>query len=201
MGVFARKPNKVFRQLQWNFNWWQWWSAAGLPTERAANTNTHIQLANLWWLHAGGTLGQLGTTFCDRCARGGPAVRQNSYIAPWAGINGDDRKRVIPNFFMNYFRGDAGHNEQLSLSPQVTVNASTQFSASFGVNATTAHADNQWYGSFDTAGAHYTFAHPDQPTLSLTAHLGYTLTTTPSIQGPLPPVLSRGPSPHIRELH
>jgi len=28
----------------------------------------------------GGTLGQLGATYCDRCARGGPAVRQDTYI-------------------------------------------------------------------------------------------------------------------------
>ena len=202
MGVFFRKPNKVFRQLQWNFNWWQWWSAAGLPTERAANTNTHIQLANLWWLHAGGTLGQLGTTFCDRnCTRGGPAVRQDSYIAPWAGINGDDRKRIIPNLFVNYFRGDAGHNEQLSLSPQVTINASTRVSASLGVNATTAHADNQWYNNYDTAGTHYTFAHLDQRTLSLTADLGYTVTTTLSIQWHLQPFVSRGTYSNIRELN
>ncbi len=201
MGLFVRKPNKVFRQLQWNFNWWQWWSAAGLPTERAANTNTHIQLANLWWLHAGGTLGQLGTTFCDHCARGGPAVRQDSYIAPWAGINGDDRKRIIPNLFLNYFRGDAGHNEQLSLSPQVTINASTRFSASLGVNATTAHADNQWYGNSDTLGTHYTFAHLDQRTLSLTADLGYTVTTTLSIQWHLQPFVSRGTYSNIRELN
>ncbi len=128
-------------------------------------------------------------------------MRQDSYIAPWAGVNGDDRKRIIPNLFVNYFRGDAGHNEQLSLSPQVTINASTQFSASLGVNASTAHADNQWYGNFDTSGTHYTFAHLDQRTLSLTADLGYTVTTTLSIQWHLQPFVSRGTYSSIRELN
>src|SRR3989449_3534771 len=29
-------------------------------------------------LHFGGTVGQLGTTYCYSCARGGPAVRQDA---------------------------------------------------------------------------------------------------------------------------
>ena len=53
-------PNQVFQQLRWNFNNWEYWTAAGLPTERALNTNVHIQFTNRWWLHTGGTVGQLG---------------------------------------------------------------------------------------------------------------------------------------------
>src|SRR5881409_28464 len=53
-------PTRFFQRANWNFNWWQYWTAAGLPQERAANTNTHIQLNNRWWVHAGGTIGQLG---------------------------------------------------------------------------------------------------------------------------------------------
>jgi len=57
---------------------------AGLPEERAFNTNTHTTFRNTWSFHIGGTVGQLGTTYCYSCARGGPAVRQDSYLAPWA---------------------------------------------------------------------------------------------------------------------
>ena len=56
-----RNPNRVFRELRWNFNNWEHWSVDGLPTERAFNTNVHTQFNNRWWLHAGGTLGQLGS--------------------------------------------------------------------------------------------------------------------------------------------
>ena len=60
LGLRFNQPNGVFQRLNWNFNWWQFWSAGGLPTDRAANTNFHTQLNSRWWLHAGSTLGQLG---------------------------------------------------------------------------------------------------------------------------------------------
>lgn len=202
MGIFWRKPTKVYNQLQWNFNWWQWWSAAGMPTERAFNTNMHMKLTNLWWVHAGGTYGQLGTTWCDRCARGGPAVRQDPYLAPWFGFQGDDRHKLIPSIWSNMFFGDAGHNSSINLQPQLTYNASTQFNVSIGANVTTQHADNQWFGNFtdSTNALHYTFAHLDQRTVSLTADLGYTITTNLSVQWHIAPFITRGNYSNLREL-
>lgn len=197
MGIFWRKPTKIYNQLQWNFNWWQWWNAAGMPTERAANTNIHMRFTNLWWLHMGGTLGQLGTTWCDRCARGGPAVRQDPYLAPWFGFNGDDRHKIIPSFFSNFFFGDAGHNSSVNLQPQVTYNASTRFNVSVGANISTQHNDNQWYATYTGVP---TFAHLDQRTLGLTADLGYTVTTNLSVQWHIAPFVSRGTYSNIREL-
>ncbi|HEY3933426.1 MAG TPA: DUF5916 domain-containing protein [Gemmatimonadales bacterium] len=201
-GFFFNKPNAVFRRLQWNLNWWQWWSAGGLPTERAANSNIHTQFVNHWWLHTGATLGQLGTTWCDRCARGGPAVRQDPYVSPWITIQGDDRHRIIPSISVNYFRGDAGRNTNLNVSPQFTVNASTRLSASLGASISTATTDNQWYGNFtDTVGTtHYTFAHLDQKTVSLTANVSYAVTTALSIQWYIAPFVSRGSYTDVREL-
>ena len=77
-----RTPNWIFRELRWNFNNWEYWTFDGLPTERAFNTNVHTQFNNRWWLHMGGTLGQVGATYCDRCARGGPAIWQDPTSAP-----------------------------------------------------------------------------------------------------------------------
>src|SRR5205814_982890 len=67
---FLRKT-KLYDQLRWNFNQWQDWTSAGdLLLERAVNTNGHVQFHNNSWLHLGGTVGQLGTTFSDRATRG-----------------------------------------------------------------------------------------------------------------------------------
>jgi hypothetical protein len=202
IGLFFNHPNAVYQRLQWNFNWWQYWTAAGLPTERAANTNVHTQFKNRWWLHAGGTLGQLGNTWCDRCARGGPAVRQDPYLAPWINIQGDDRHRLIPSVSANYLESSSGRNTSLSLSPQVTLNASTRLAATIGANVETDHLDSQWYNLFtDASGTqHYTFAHLNQQTLSFTANLGYTITPALSIQWYLQPFVSRGTYANIREL-
>ncbi|HEY4319909.1 MAG TPA: DUF5916 domain-containing protein [Gemmatimonadales bacterium] len=201
-GLTFNHPNRAFLSLRWNFNWWQYWSAAGLPTERAANTNTHIQLANRWWLHAGGTVGQVGTTWCDRCARGGPAVRQDPYIAPWVQIQGDDRHRLIPSLAANYYESSNGRNSSLSVSPQLKLNVSSRVSANFGVSASNNVTDNQYYGTFtDGTGApHYTFAHLDQQTVSLTADLGYTFTPALTVQWHLEPFISRGTFTNLREI-
>jgi hypothetical protein len=201
-GLFFNQPNTVYQRLQWNFNWWQFWTAAGLPTERAANTNLHTQLRNRWWLHAGGTLGQLGNTWCDRCARGGPALRQGAYLSPWFSIQGDDRRRLIPSISFNGFTSDAGRNIWWTINPQVQVNASNRFSVNLGAMYNPNHTDNQFFATrTDAAGVtHYLFAHLDQQTVSLTANLAYTVTPALSIQWYLQPFVSRGTYANIREL-
>ena len=203
VGFSYNRPTAIYQRMWWNLNWWQYWSAAGLATERAFNANIHSQLNNRWWIHTGGTLGQLGTTWCDRCARGGPAVRQDPYFSPWLSIQGDDRHRIIPGFNTNYFRGDAGKNSDLDLNPNVTINASTRFSATIGADYNINTADNQYFNTYtDTAthASHYTFAHLDQKTISLTANLAYTVTPNLSVQWYLQPFVSRGTYSNIREL-
>ena len=197
-----REPNRVFRELRWNFNNWQHWSAAGLPTERALNTNVHTQLNNRWWLRAGGTLGQIGTTYCDRCARGGPAIRQDPYLAPWAGIEGDDRRALVPSLWVNYMRGDRGRSRTLSLEPTVELKVSTRFTSSLSARWETNRNDVQYFGTFtDSVGIdHYTFAHLEQETLSLTWRLGYTFTPNTSLQVYASPFVSKGTYSDVREV-
>ena len=197
-----REPNRVFRELRWNFNNWQHWSIDGLPTERAFNTNVHTQLNNRWWLHAGGTIGQLGTTFCDRCARGGPAIRQDPYLAPWVGIEGDTRKPLVPRFWVNYWRGDRGRSEQLRLEPELELKISTRFSTSLGASWERNVNHTQYFDTFtdSTSAERYTFAHLDQETLSFTWRLGYTFTPNATLQVYASPFVSKGTYSDIREI-
>lgn len=197
-----RTPNSVFQSLRWNFNNWEYWNTAGLPTERAFNTNVHIQFTNRWWLHTGGTVGQLGSTYCDRCARGGPALRQDPYIAPWAGIEGDDRHALVPYFWMNYFRGDQGRSERISLSPELDYKISSRFTTSLSADWEHNRNDLQYFGTFTDAGGtrHYTFAHLNQHTLSFTWRLGYTFTPSATLQVYASPFVSKGTYSNVREL-
>jgi hypothetical protein len=192
----------VFQSLQWNFNNWEYWSLGGLPTEVAFNTNVHTQFNNRWWLHLGGTLGQLGSTYCDRCARGGPAVRQDPYIAPWGGISGDDRHALVPYFWFNYFRGDGGRSSRINLSPELDLKINSRFSTSLSAGYTRNHDDAQYFDTFtDPAGGkHYTFAHLEQKELSLTWRLDYTFTPTATIQVYASPFVSKGTYSNVREL-
>jgi hypothetical protein len=188
--------------LRWNFNNWEYWSMAGLPTERAFNTNVHTQFKGNWWLHMGGTLGQVGTTYCDRCARGGPAIRQDMYIAPWAGYEGDDRKKIIPFFWVNYFKGDGGRSERINLQPELDFKISSRFTTSLSAFWESNTNDSQYFDTFtdSTGGLHYTFAHLDQSTLSFTWRLGYTFTPTTTLQVYASPFISKGTYKNLREL-
>lgn len=196
-------PNKVFQRLNWNLNWWQYWTLEGLPTDRAFNTNFHTQLNNRWWVHLGGTKG-FGQVYCDRnCTRGGPALKVDPGFSPWGSIEGDGRKKVSPAMGFNYSRNDGGRSTYLNLNPSLRVNVSSRFSTTMSLNASHNKDDSQWYGNFtdNLGGKHYTFAKLDQKTLGITWRLNYTFTPTASLQWYANPFMSKGTYSNVRELN
>ncbi|HRP07747.1 MAG TPA: DUF5916 domain-containing protein, partial [Gemmatimonadales bacterium] len=196
------EPNSVFQRLNWNLNFWNYWTLEGLPTERAFNTNVHVQFNNRWWLHTGGTIG-IGSVYCDRnCTRGGPAMRVEPSFSPWMGIEGDSRRSVIPTVWVNYTRADGGRTDFLNINPSVRYNVSTRFSTSLSVNYSRNHDDSQWFSNVtDQAGVlHHTFAELDQRTLGLTWRLNYTFSPNASLQWYANPFISKGSYSRVREL-
>jgi hypothetical protein len=201
VGFFDRKRRALTQRVQLNFNWWQYWTSAGLPEERAFNTNTHITFNNTWSFHTGGTLGQLGETYCYSCARGGPAVRQDPYLSPWMGINGDDRKTVVPYIWVNLFRGDGGRSHSFNFSPEVDFKFARRVTAQVIPNYTIATNDIQPYSNYTTAGVtHYTFAHLDQRQLGVTFRFNYPFTANATLQVYAQPFISKGTYSNVREL-
>lgn len=197
------KPSLFFQQGFWNFNWWQFWTTEGLPTERAANTNAHFQLNSRYWVHLGGTFGQLGGTFDDRAARGGPAVRVDPYFAPWGGFEGDGRRPIVPFLFFNYFRGDGGRSTSFNINPSMNFRVASQFRASLGLSISHDINDWQFHGIVTDSGTgtqHYTFAHLDQKTVSVSFRVDYTASPTLTVQAYASPFVSKGPYSNVREL-
>src|SRR5690348_3258422 len=180
VGFFDRHKRALYQRFQWNFNWWQYWTAEGLPEERAFNTNTHTTFRNTWSFHMGSTFVQLGETYCYSCSRGGPAVRQDSYVAPWAGLSGDDRKAIVPYFWVNYWRGDGGRSHSINLSPEVDFKLASRVTAAFIPNYTRATYDVQPLGLVrDTTWA---FAHLEQKQLGVTMRFTYPFTASATLQ-------------------
>jgi len=197
-----RKPALFFQSAFWNFNWWQFWTTGGLPTDRAANTNAHIQFKNQWSFHFGGTVGNLGSQFCDRCARGGPALRTDQFISPWAGIIGDSRGVITPSLWMNYFKGDKGQSTFFNVNPSADLRVSSQFRGSVSLNVTHNINDRQDFRPFidSTSAVHYVFAHLDQQTASMTFRVDYTATPTLTVQAYAAPFVTKGHYSKVREL-
>lgn len=184
-----------------NNNWWQHWTSDGLPQERAYNTNMHISFKNNWGLSTGGTIGQLGETYDDRAARGGPAVRQDRYVSPWFFVSGDDRKSIVPFLSGRFFKGSGGRNSSVSLNPELNWKLMGRMSSTLGLSFSRNIDDNQFYTTFeDAGGTHYTFAHLDQKTTAVTARVNYTFTPDISLQTYLQPFISKGTFTNVREL-
>lgn len=200
VGFFDRHQRALYQRFQWNFNWWQYWTTAGLPEERAFNTNTHTTFRNTWSLHFGGTIGQLGETYCYSCARGGPAVRQDPYFAPWAGLIGDDRKAIVPYFWMNYWRGDGGRSHSLNLSPEIDFKVASRITASVAPSYTRATYDVQPLGPDTASKPHYLFAHLEQKQLGVTMRFTYPFTATASLQVYAQPFISKGTYSNVQRL-
>jgi hypothetical protein len=197
-----QRPAWFYQRANWNFNWWQRWTTGGLATERAANSNAHVYLNNRWWVHAGGTLSRIGSTFCDRCARGGPAVRESPALSLWAGLEGDSRPIIVPELWLDYTRGDEGRSEYFDVNPELTLRLSSRLSSSAGLFFAWNRDDLQWYGNFSgVAGVtHYTFAHLEQRTASITWRADYTFSPDLSLQIYAQPFVSRGTFSDVREL-
>ncbi len=163
----------------------------------------HVTLRNSWGVNLGGTVGQLGGTYDDRTARGGPAVRTSPYVAPWVYLTGDDRRPVVPMLSINYAAGDAGHSHSLDFGPEVDFKVASRFSGSVASHFSRNHNDIQWYGNFTdsaTGATRYTFAHLAQTTVTLTLRLNYTFTSTMSLQVYAQPFVSKGTYSSVRQL-
>jgi hypothetical protein len=197
----TRTPRAFYNSWQWNVNQWDSWTADGMRLENAFNTNTHILLANNWWVSGGVTLGHVGTVRCDNCARGGPPMRSDAQLLPWLTIQGDTRRSLVPNFAGNWSVTDGGRSHAVSLAPEVDVRASARLQASVGVAIASNHDNTQWFGNLrDTLGTHYTFAHLDQTTRSVTLRLSYAATPRLSIETYLAPFASDGVYRDVRAL-
>jgi Domain of unknown function (DUF5916) len=197
-----RRPQWIYKSLQWNVNQWNAWTTDGLRLESAVNTNAHMALRNNWWLHAGVTESHLAGTFCDRCSRGGPALRSSPTFSGWFGVNGDDRRVVIPNLWVNLGRDEGGRSSYVDVSPSAAVRLSTRLQGSVGVDISHNIDDSQWFGNFtDSAGVtHYAFAHLDQRTLSFSTRLSYAATPNLTVDFYTEPFVSTGAYTDVREL-
>ena len=201
------KPTSWYRMARLNFNQWASWTNDGLRTDLGGNINYHIQLKSMWWIHTGISNNSVAPTYDDRTSRGGPAVRNSKSISPWFGFEGDSRKRITPYFFSGYFQADGNRSHGFFLDPEIDYRASDRLTLSVGPHFQHDINDSQWYGEFDTMNAdssyskHYSFAHLDQRTLSMTTRFDYTATPTLTFQVYASPYVTVGHYSKLRELN
>jgi hypothetical protein len=196
-----RNPTTLYRQATMNFNAWEYWTIGGLQLEQAVNTNWHINLANNMWVHFGGTISKLGSSYCDNCARGGPAVRISPQYNYNVGWQGDDRRHIVPNLFISAGNSDNGRSHYVEVNPEIQLVPMSQLQLDITGDYFVNHDNTQWLGNFtDAAGTHYSFARLEQQQRSLGVRISYTATPTLSFQLYSAPFVSRGQYSDVREL-
>jgi hypothetical protein len=197
-----QNATKVYRWAQVNGNHWETWNTSGTRLENAVNFNGHMGLLNNWDVHLGGTLGHLTASYCDRCTRGGPAIRGSRGFYPWGGVNTDSRRIVSAGMWVNLWYTDEGKSYGRSLSPYMNFRLSPQFEMDLGTGFSNDHNNTQWYGNFtDALGAtHYSFAHLEQRTTSMSVRLNYTATPNLTFEMYGQPFSARGTYSDVREI-
>ena len=191
----------IYRWAQVNGNHWEQWNTSGARLENAFNFNGHMGLNNNWDVHLGSTFAHLTPSYCDRCTRGGPLLRQSRSMYPWTGFNSDSRRPVSYGMWVNMNFGDEGRTLGTSLSPYVSLRFSTRMQATIGPNVYWGKDNTQWFGNFtDTTNAlHYTFAHLDQHQVSLSTRIDYALTKDLSFSFYGQPFVATGVYTNLRE--
>jgi hypothetical protein len=197
-----RNARGIYRWAQLNGNHWETWNTSGLRLENALNFNGHMGLRNNWDVHLGGTMNKLSESYCDRCTRGGPALRESRGFYPWGGVNTDSRKRISAGMWVNLNFSDEGKTHGSHLSPYVNFRLSPQFQLNVGTGFGRNSSNTQWFGNFeDGAGAtHYSFAHLEQRTTSMNVRLNYTMTPDLTLELYGQPFVATGMYSDFREL-
>lgn len=197
------EPTRFYRKLRVNFNQWNSWTTRGLHLESGGNVNTHVELPNSWSLHFGVNSTLPFPIYCDRCARGGPAVRQSGNQNVWGGFEADERMAAQPALFFSAWRGDEGRSAGFNVEPNVNFRVASRFSMSVGPSFSHDVNDTQYYDTYGDPlqdSTHYTFARLDQKTLSITTRVNVTFTPALSLQLYAQPFISSGEYTNLREL-
>jgi hypothetical protein len=196
-----RTPRSVFRYVSATASWARVWTTNWLEMGNSLSGHVTTLLTNNWSLGGAAALSQTGTTFCDHCARGGPALRQDPLFAPSISIAADGRRPVVPSLNLGGTTADDGRTRSVSASPGLTFQLSPRAQASAGAVFSQNHDHTQWYGNFtDEAGTHYTFAVLDQKTLSLTARGSFAATPNLTFEFYAAPFVGSGAYADVRQL-
>jgi len=196
-----REAKWIYRWAQLNGNHWVGANTSGARFDHAVNFNGHMGLRNNWDVHLGGTLANISNTSCDRCTRGGPLLRQSRGFYPWGGFNSDGRRPIQGGMWVNLGFGDEGRSNNASYSPYLNLRFGTRSTVGLSAGYSVSTDDNQWYGNFTTAGiTHYSFAHLEQTTVSMSVRANYTATPTLSFEFYGAPFVSHGRYSDIREI-
>jgi hypothetical protein len=178
-------------------------------------TDAGMVTGSLYELYAGGTrpngatasvdawVDSWGAVYCDRCARGGPAMRLSPAWNVLVNVAADPKRRVSPSFAAIYTTSDEGRSMLWRVRPYVRVRPSSRVGLELGTRYQRNQDNTQWLANLGVIGAdstHYLFGYLAQDLLSFTGRVDVTLRPTLSLQMYVEPFVTAGHFSNVREL-
>ncbi|HUR00879.1 MAG TPA: DUF5916 domain-containing protein [Gemmatimonadaceae bacterium] len=201
--VTSTKPRAFWRNASVSLSQYNQFTANGLPVANYTELDTYTEFLNHATFSMNLWADNLTTVYCDRCARGGPAVRNSADANLLINVGGDPRKVAVPSIAAIYTVMDYGHSTLWRVRPYLTVRARSNLSWELGTRYQRNRNDTQWFDNLGVIGSdttHYLVAHLDQELLSFTSRLNYTATTALSFQFYAEPFITTGRYFNVREL-
>jgi len=199
----SRKPHAFWNNAQVAVIGQFSYATDGLPTGNYVELDGFAQFKNNATASVSMWTDNVTPTYCDRCARGGPALRLSADHNILINLQGDTRRKVAPYFAAIYTIGDGGRSQLWRIRPLVAVRNGARLNWEFASRYQKNMDNTQWVANAGTVGAdssHYIFGHLNQDLLSFSARLNYTLTPTLSLQYYAEPFVSTGHYTNLREL-
>jgi hypothetical protein len=201
--VQSTEPRAFWRNASAQVYQYNQFTANGLPSTNFSELDLFAEFLNRMTFSVSLWADNLLPAYCDRCARGGPAVRASPDVNMLVNLGRDPRGTVVPTIAAIYTVGDYGNSTLWRVRPYVTVRARSNLSWELGTRYQRNRSDTQWFENLGVIGSdttHYLFAHLDQELLSFTSRFNYTATTTMSLQLYAEPFLTTGRYFRLREL-
>jgi hypothetical protein len=178
-------------------------TTAGLLTGALYEAYASGTLSNGAFLSVDSWVDNAGPVYCDRCARGGPALRVSPSYNTLINVAADPKRRVSAQVAAIYTLADDGRSLLWRVRPYVVVRPSTRLGIELGTRYQYNRDNTQWIADVGDAGAdttHYLFGRLHQDLLSFTARMDLTIRPTMSLQVYAEPFVTAGRFTNVREL-
>ncbi|HUP87739.1 MAG TPA: DUF5916 domain-containing protein [Longimicrobiales bacterium] len=199
----SKKPRAFWTNAQVSLQSGHEFTSDGLALSNYTELDLYSQFKNTSYASVNMWVDNLNTAYCDRCARGGPALRVSPAKNILINLQGDNRRKVSPYFAAIYTSGDYGRSYLWRVRPLIAVRNGSRVSWEFASRYQKNQDNTQWVTNRGVIGAdstHYVFGHLNQDLLSFSARLNYTVTPTLSFQYYAEPFVSTGRYSNLREL-
>jgi hypothetical protein len=203
VSVQSEKPALFWRNADASFSIGENRTSSGMATSRVVELDLAADFRNSSTFSLAMWTDNAGPVFCDRCARGGPALRVSASHNALVNVSTDPRAKFVPSLAAIYTVSDGGRSTLWRVRPYFRVRSATNLAWEIGTRYQRNRDNTQQYGNFGVIGSdttHYVFAHLDQDLLSFTGRLNYTATPTLSLQLYAEPFVTTGRFFNPRDL-